>query len=132
MADPPPAAAADVPVAGGSASRAALYYQQRPVPVTAPAALKPQDLELMRRLHEMRDASSLILQFGPHKGTTLAQVAMNDPAYVRHLVMRAERPEVRAAAGRLVSALDAAEEHKPRAARRANRRGSAHRPGPRG
>ncbi len=41
--------------------------------------MKLQDLELMRRLHEMSDARSLILQFGPHKGATLAQVAMNNP-----------------------------------------------------
>ncbi len=132
VADPPPAAAPDVPVVSGSASRAALYYQQRPSRVTGPTAMKPQDLELMRRLHEMSDASSLILQFGPHKGATLAQVAMNNPEYVRQLVTRAERPEVRAAAVRLVAALEAAEEHKPRAARGASRRVFGSRPGPRG
>jgi hypothetical protein len=76
----------------------------------------------MRRLHEMRDASSLLLQFGPHKGETLAQVAMNDPDYVRQLVIRAQRPEVRAAAGRLVDALDAAVAHKPRNTRGPGRR----------
>jgi len=32
----------------------------------------------MRRLREMSDASSLILQFGPYKGATLAEVAMNN------------------------------------------------------
>ena len=62
----------------------------------------------MRRLREMSDASSLILQFGPYKGATLAEVAMNNPEYVRQLVNRAQRPEVRAAASRLVSALEAA------------------------
>ena len=62
----------------------------------------------MRRLREIGDASSLILQFGPHKGATLADVAMRDPDYVRGLVNRAQRPEVREAAGRLVSALEAA------------------------
>jgi hypothetical protein len=86
----------------------------------------------MRRLREIGDASSLILQFGPHKGATLAEVAMHDPDYVRGLVNRAQRPEVREAAGRLVSALEAAAEHKPRAARGANRKSSAKRPGPRG
>jgi hypothetical protein len=102
------------------ASHTARYYQSRPVPALAP--VQPQDLELMRRLHEMRDASDLILQFGPHKGNTLAQVAMHDPDYVRQLVVRAQRPEVRAAAGRLVEALDAAAAHKPRAGRGAERR----------
>ena len=76
----------------------------------------------MRRLREIGDASSLILQFGPHKGATLADVAMRDPDYVRGLVNRAQRPEVREAAGRLVSALEAAAEHKPRAPRGANRK----------
>ena len=85
----------------------------------------------MRRLREMSDASSLILQFGPYKGATLAEVAMNNPEYVRQLVNRAQRPEVRAAASRLVSALEAAAEHKPRV-RSAGRHVSAQRPGRRG
>jgi hypothetical protein len=75
----------------------------------------------MRRLHEMSDASKLIVQFGPYKGATLAQVAMDNPDYVRQLVTRAQRPDVRAAAGRMVSALEAAAEHQPRT------RGSARR-----
>jgi hypothetical protein len=73
-------------------------------------------------MHEMRGVSDLILQFGPHKGSPLAQVAMHDPDYVRQLVVRAQRPEVRTAAGRLVEALDDAAAHKPRAARGAGRR----------
>jgi hypothetical protein len=77
----------------------------------------------MRQLQEMRDAGDLILQFGPYKGTTLAQVAMNHPDYIRQLVTRAQRPEVRAAAGRLVEALDAAAEHKHRMTRSTARRG---------
>ena len=67
--------------------------------------------------------SDLILQFGPYKGTTLAQVAMSHPEYVRQLMTRAQRPEVRAAAGRLVEALDAAAEHKRKTGRGASRRG---------
>jgi hypothetical protein len=39
---------------------------------------------------------------------------MHDPDYVRQLVIRAQRPEVRAVAGRLVEALDAASAHTPR------------------
>ena len=98
----------------------------------SPTPAWQQDLELMRRLREIGDASSLTLQFGPHKGATLAEVAMHDPAYVRGLVNRAQRPEVREAAGRLVSALEAAAEHMPRAPRGANRKSSAKRSGPRG
>ena len=81
----------------------------------------------MRRLREIGDASSLILQFGPHKGATLAEVAMQDPDYVRGLVNRAQRPEVREAAGRLVSALEAAAEHKPHTPRESEELGQANR-----
>jgi len=104
-----------------NAARGARYYQPRPSP--AAKTVNPEDLELMRRLHEMRDASDLILQFGPYKGTTLAQVAMSHPEYVRQLMTRAQRPEVRAAAGRLVEAMDAAAEHKRKTGRGASRRG---------
>jgi hypothetical protein len=117
------APAAERAEAGAIASHAARYYQARSVrPGLALAPVQPQDLELMRRLHEMRDASGLILQFGPHKGNMLAQVAIHDPDYVRQLVLRAQRPEVRAAASRLVEALDAAAAHKPRPARGTTRR----------
>jgi hypothetical protein len=115
-------AAVGVPSPGDqNAARGARYYQPRPSP--AAKTVKPEDLELMRRLHEMRDASDLILQFGPYKGTTLAQVAMSHPEYVRQLMIRAQRPEVRAAAGRLVEAMDAAAEHKRKTGRGASRRG---------
>jgi hypothetical protein len=115
-------AAVGVPsLADQNAARGARYYQPRPSP--AAKTVKPEDLELMRRLHEMRDASDLILQFGPYKGTTLAQVAMSHPEYVRQLMIRAQRPEVRAAAGRLVEAMDAAAEHKRKTGRGASRRG---------
>jgi hypothetical protein len=60
---------------------------------------------------EMRDASDLILQFGPYKGSTLPQVAMHHREYIRQLVRSDQRPEVRAAAGRLVAALHAPAEH---------------------
>jgi hypothetical protein len=36
---------------------------------------------------------------------------MRNPEYIRQLVLSAQCPEVRAAAGRLVEALDAAAEH---------------------
>jgi hypothetical protein len=101
-------------------SRVARYYQSHPSPDTP--SIKPEDLELMRRLQEMRETGGLILQFGPYKGTTLAQVTVRHPEYIRQLMLSAQRPEVRAAAGRLVAALDAAAEHKRHTAR-PNRRG---------
>ena len=100
-------------------TRGARYYQPRPSP--AARSIAPEEVELMRRLQEMREASDLILQFGPYKGSTLAQVAMSNPEYIRQLMKGAQRPEVRAAAGRVVQALDAAAEHKPKT------RASAHR-----
>jgi hypothetical protein len=110
---------------GDAAAYAARYYRARAAPTHAP--VQPQDLELMRRMREMPEAGGLILQFGPHKGNTLAQVAIRDPDYIRQLVIRAQRPEVRAAAGRLVAAIDAAAEHKRRTTRTSSRqsRGSA-------
>jgi hypothetical protein len=73
----------------------------------------------------VRDASGLILQFGPHKGETMGQVAVSDSDYIRQLIFRAQRPEVRAAACRIVEALDAAAEHKRRSARSRGRRSRA-------
>ncbi len=45
----------------------------------------------MRQLQVIRDARELILQFGPHKGSTLAQVAMHHPEYIRQLARGARR-----------------------------------------
>jgi hypothetical protein len=103
-----------------SSARGARYYQRPPVSIAK--VVTSEELELLRRLQEMREASDLILQFGPYKGTTLAQVAVHHPDYVRQLVTGAQRPEVRAAAGRLVEALDAAADHKRRAPHGAGRR----------
>jgi hypothetical protein len=50
-----------------------------------------------------------VLAFGPHAGETLGQVAQADPAYVRDLALKAQRPHVRAAALQLVSVLEAIE-----------------------
>jgi hypothetical protein len=130
-APPPPPAAVAVETAlevdsGGSegrASYAARYYRAAPAGSFVPS--QPQDLELLRRLREMGDASGLILQFRPHKGETMGKVAVSDPDYIRQLIFRAQRPEVRAAACRLVKALDAAAEHKRRAARGGGRRSRA-------
>jgi hypothetical protein len=123
---PPIEGAGDVSTSGPapeaqSPARGARYYQRPPTPTAK--VVKPEELELMRRLQEMRDAGDLILQFGPFKGMTLGQVAMHHPEYIRELVSHAQRPEVRAAAGRLVEALDAADEHKRRTTRATARRG---------
>jgi hypothetical protein len=73
----------------------------------------------------MWDASGLILEFGPHKGETIGQVAVSDPDYIRQLIFRAQRPEVRAAACRVVEALNAAAEHKRRTSRSSGRQSRA-------
>jgi hypothetical protein len=96
-------------------SRTSRYYQARPS--QGAPSVRPEELELMRRLQAIRESSSLILQFGPFKRSTLAQVAIHHPEYVRQLVLSAQRPEVRAAAARLVAALDAAAERQRRPSR---------------
>ena len=95
----------------GTPSRAARYYQahpSRPVP-----QISREDLDRLKQLHDVGDAGRLVLQFGPHKGATLAQVARRDPAYIRELALKAQRPEVRVAAAKLVAVLEATEA-KPR------------------
>jgi hypothetical protein len=115
-APPPKKTESDLPFAPAPAeqnpARGARYYQSRPSP--AARSIDPEELELLRRLQEIRESGDLILQFGPHKGSTLAQVAISNPEYIRQLMRGAQRPEVRAAAGRLVQALDAAADHKPK------------------
>jgi hypothetical protein len=108
---------------GANAAYTARYYRAPPAASFAP--VQPHDLELLRRLREIPEASGLILQFGPHKGEKLGQVAASNPEYIRQLVIRAQRPEVRAAAARLVEAIDAAAEHKRRAGRSSSRRSRA-------
>jgi hypothetical protein len=105
---------------GGNTAYAAHYYRAPPAATFAP--VQPQDLELLRRLREIPEASGLILQFGPHKGEKLGQVAVSNPEYIRQLVIRAQRPEMRAAAARLIEAIDAAAEHKRRTSRSSSRR----------
>jgi hypothetical protein len=98
---------------------AARYYQAPPSRPARP--ISREELELLHELHDLGDVGKLVLQFGPHKGSTLAQVARTDPEYLRQLVRGAQRPEVRAAAQRLVAALDAVE-HQPRGLRARGRR----------
>ena len=113
----PDAEQAGSPAISGTA--AARYYQ---APAGRPARpVSRQELDLLHELHDLGDVASLVLQFGPHKGSTLAQVARTDPEYLRQLVRGAQRPEVRAAAQRLVTVLDAVE-HQPRGLRARGRR----------
>jgi hypothetical protein len=55
----------------------------------------------------------------------MGQVAVSDANYIRQLIFRTQRPEVRAAACRIVEALDAAAEYKRRASRSSGRRSRA-------
>jgi hypothetical protein len=58
--------------------RASRYFQPHP---TRPGKLVTQhDLVLMRGLVDVGAAGRLVLQFGPHRGATLGQVARMDPA----------------------------------------------------
>jgi hypothetical protein len=114
---PPPAPPTDCAPspAEQKLSHGARYYQRRGA--ASVPTVTPQHVDLLCRLQEIRDAGDLILQFGPHKGTTLAQVAVHHPDYIRELVTHAQRPAVRAAAARIVEALDASAP--PRRRRRA-------------
>jgi hypothetical protein len=102
--------------AGGSATRAARYYRAHP---SRPVAQRGRhDLDTLKQLHDAGDAARLVLQFGPYKGATLAQVAQRDPAYLRQLALKAQRPAVRVAAAQLLVVLEAAE---PKGRRRPSR-----------
>jgi hypothetical protein len=67
----------------------------------------------------------MVCEHPGYKGEKLGQVAVSNPEYIRQLVIRAQRPEVRAAAAGLVEAIDAAAEHKRRATRSSSRRSPA-------
>jgi hypothetical protein len=101
----PTSAAAAAPPATPRATR---YLQ--PASAKATRAVTRQDVERLSRLHEAGEAAHLVLHFGEHKGNTLLQVARNDPDYVRRLALNAQRPQVRAAARKLVVAIEASEQ----------------------
>jgi hypothetical protein len=65
-APPPEKTESDLPFAPApveqNPARGARYYQPRPSP--AARTIAPEELELLRRLQEMRESSDLILQFG--------------------------------------------------------------------
>jgi hypothetical protein len=90
-------------VVGGTAVRGERYYQSaRPTPAQR---ITPEGLEVLKRIQSAGEVAQLILVFGPHAGETLGQVAQNDPDYVRRLAVTAQRPDVRAAAAQVASAL---------------------------
>jgi hypothetical protein len=86
--------------------RSSRYYQsQTPAerPAVRPTSL--HDLDVLRSIQASGEVANLILTFGPHAGETLGQIARTDQDYLRRLALSAQRPDVRAAAARLVDAL---------------------------
>jgi hypothetical protein len=107
------------PAGGMSRGRAARYFQAHP---TRPArVVTPRELGVLRSVSDAGDAARLILQFGPHRGATLGQVARTDPAYLRELALKAQRPTVRVAALKLVNALELLEQQQKGAGKRSSR-----------
>jgi hypothetical protein len=92
-------------VVRGTAARGERYY--KPLPAAQPKRITAEGLQLLRAIHAAGSTAELILAFGPHAGETLAQVAMADPDYLRKLATTAQRPDVRAAAARMIGALSA-------------------------
>lgn len=104
--DPEPVASPGAPVPEATRSRGSRYYQSRARserPSARPTSLR--DLDVLRSIQASGDVANLILTFGPHAGETPGQVARTDPDYLRRLALSAQRPDVRAAAARLVDAL---------------------------
>ena len=81
----------------------------------------PSELDLLRRLASSGEAGDYLLRFGPYQGSSLRQVALKDPAYLRTLAERAQRPEVRAAALAVVRQLEPPRPPRPPRAGRAGR-----------
>jgi hypothetical protein len=105
--------------ASTSRGRAARYFQAHP---TRPArVVTPQELGVLRSVSDAGDAARLILQFGPHRGATLGQVAQSDPTYLRELALKAQRPTVRVATLKLVAALELLEQQHKRTSKRSSR-----------
>src|SRR5207247_1446490 len=111
-----PAAA---PTGGRSRGRAARYFHAHPT--RSARVVTPRELGVLRSVSDAGDASRLILQFGPHRGATLGQVARTDPAYLRELALKAQRPTVRVAALKLVAALELLEQQQNRVGKRSTR-----------
>jgi len=87
----------------GAAARCERYYESaRPTPVQR---ISPEGLDTLKRIQSAGEVAHLVLVFGPHAGETLGHVAQSDPDYVRRLASTAQRPDVRAAAAQVASAL---------------------------
>ena len=113
--------------AAGTDTSGTLVVRSRAARYMLPTAVKPArpvsrlDVDRVTRLYETGDAAHLVLNFGEYRGATLLQVAQMDPDYVQQLALRAQRPEVRAAARQLVIALEQVAAHAPRTARQSRR-----------
>ena len=90
-------------VVGGTAIPGERYYKSAQ-PTPAPR-ISLEGLDTLKRIQSAGEVAQLILVFGPHAGETLGQVAQSDPDYVRRLALTAQRPDVRAAAAQVASAL---------------------------
>jgi hypothetical protein len=89
-------------------SRAGGYLNR---PTSAPAKqVTNQELYRLSGLRDVGDVAQLVLQFGEYRGATMFQVAQSDPVYLRSLALTAQQPQVRAAATKLVRALEASEQ----------------------
>jgi hypothetical protein len=82
------------------------YYYARPATEAPPTReVSLEGLDTLRRIQAVGELAQLLLTFGPHAGETLGQVALFDPDYLRRLATSAQRPDVRAAAARVMQAL---------------------------
>jgi hypothetical protein len=82
------------------------YYHARPATEAASSRqVSLEGLDTLRRIQAVGELAQLLLTFGPHAGETLGQVALTDPDYLRRLATSAQRPDVRAAAARVMQAL---------------------------
>jgi hypothetical protein len=95
--------ARDAPPSPAPVVRSDRYYQPAQSPPSRRAS--PEKLDVLRRVQAVGEVARLIVTFGPHTGETLGQVAQSDPDYLRQLAVSAQRPDVRAAAARVVDAL---------------------------
>jgi outer membrane biosynthesis protein TonB len=82
-------------------ARPVLRLVPRHDPRRADDAAAPR-LATLHRLTPAGEGGTLVLNFGAHKGETLADVARSDPDYLRWLAAKAQRSEVRAAARKLL------------------------------
>jgi hypothetical protein len=63
------------------------------------------DIDVLKRVQDTGPAGQIVLQFGQYKGQALGAIAQADPDYVRWLSLKAQRPQVREAARRVLAAL---------------------------